>query len=201
MIKKSMVIVMRNLYRRGLISVLSGNISVRIPNTDHIWITPSGIYKAKIRAQDLVKIDLNGNIIEGCYKPSIEWRMHVAVYKVRSDVSAIVHTHNPYVLILDLLGIDMDLSLLIESRHHVKGLAYIPEIEPGSEMLAKYVAEKASTGIDILILKRHGVVTLGRDIYEAQALTEILEDLAKVQLYTSIIKTLMNIVKMSYKPP
>ncbi|MEM4908852.1 MAG: class II aldolase/adducin family protein, partial [Ignisphaera sp.] len=107
LIKQDIVTVMRNLYRRGLISALSGNISVRVPGTEYIWITPSSIYKAEIKTDDMIKMDLNGNIIEGHHKPSSEWRFHVAIYKSRPDIAAVVHTHNPNVLILDLLDIKL----------------------------------------------------------------------------------------------
>lgn len=196
LIKQDIVTVMKNLYRRNLISALSGNISVRIPNTNFIWITPSGIYKAEIRTDDLIKIDLNGNILEGHHRPSSEWRFHVAIYKARPDINVVVHTHNPNILILDILGIDLDPNLLIESRLFIKGIAYIPEAEPGSEELAKLIAEKVVTGVNALVLRKHGVVALGRNLYEAETIAETLEDLAIVQLSTLIIKTLMDITRI-----
>ncbi|MEM1541302.1 MAG: class II aldolase/adducin family protein [Ignisphaera sp.] len=195
LIKQDIVTVMRNLYRRGLISALSGNISVRVPGTEYIWITPSSIYKAEIKTDDMIKMDLNGNIIEGHHKPSSEWRFHVAIYKSRPDIAAVVHTHNPNVLILDLLDMKLDPKLLIESKFYIKGIEYVAEAEPGSEELAKNVAEKVSKNVNALILKKHGVVSLGTNIYEAETIAETIEDLAIVQLNTLFVKLLIDISK------
>jgi L-fuculose-phosphate aldolase len=94
-IREDIVNVMRNLYRRGLVSALSGNASIRVPGTNCIWITPSGIFKGGLTVDDLVKIDLEGNVVEGFRKPSSEWRFHVAIYKSRPDINAVIHAHNP----------------------------------------------------------------------------------------------------------
>jgi len=192
LIKQDIINVMKNLHRRNLISALSGNVSVRVPRTNYIWITPSGLHKAELKRDDLVKMDLNGNIVEGHHKPSTEWRFHVAIYRARPDIQAIIHSHNPTVLILDSLDIRLDPSLLIEARYYIKGIAYVPEAEPGSEELAKYVAESVSTGINAVILRKHGVVALGKNIYEAETIAETLEDLAQFQLYTTILRHLLN---------
>lgn len=193
LVKQDIVVVMRNLYRRNLISALSGNLSVRLPGTNYLWITPSGLHKAELKVDDLVKIDLDGNIVEGHHKPSSEWRFHVAIYKTRSDIYAIAHTHNPAVQILDLLDIKLDPSILIESKYYIKGIAYVPEAEPGSIELAKHVAEAVAPGVNAVILRRHGVVAIGRNIYEAETVAEALEDLALIQLYTITMKTLLGI--------
>lgn len=195
LIKQDIVKVMRNLYRRNLISALSGNLSVRVPGTNHIWITPSGLHKARLKVYDLVKMDLDGNIIEGRHRPSSEWKFHISIYKVRPDVYAIVHTHNPAVLILDLLDVKLDPDILIESKYYIKGIAYIPEAEPGSIELAKHIAEAVSSNINAVILRKHGVVALGKNLYEAETIAEALEDLALTQLYVVIIRALINISK------
>ena len=195
LIKQDIVAVMRNLYRRNLISALSGNLSVRLPGKDQIWITPSGLHKGELRTDDLIKIDFNGNVLEGHHKPSTEWKFHVAIYKARPDVYAVIHTHNPSVLVLDLLGIELDPGLLIESKYYVKGVAYVPEEEPGSEELAKHVAQAALKGANAIILRKHGVVSLGKNLYEAETVAEVLEDIAQAQLNTMVFKLLLELVR------
>lgn len=195
LIKQDIITVMRNLYRRNLISALSGNLSVRLPGTNYVWITPTGLHKAELKVDDLVKINLDGDIIEGHHKPSSEWRFHVAIYKARQDVFAVIHTHNPTVLVLDLLDISLDPNLLIESKYYIKSIVYVPEAEPGSEELAKHVTEKVSTDVNVIILRKHGVVSLGRNLYEAETVAEALEDLAQIQLYTLTLKMLMTLTK------
>ncbi|MEM4848814.1 MAG: class II aldolase/adducin family protein, partial [Ignisphaera sp.] len=179
------------------ISALSGNLSVRLPGTNYIWITPTGLHKAELKVDDLVKINLDGDVVEGHHRPSSEWRFHVAIYRARPDVFAVIHTHNPAVLVLDLLDINLDSSLLIESKYYIKGVAYVPEAEPGSEELAKHVADIVSTGVNAIILRKHGVISLGRNLYEAETVAEALEDLAQIQLHTLMLKMLMNLAKNS----
>jgi L-fuculose-phosphate aldolase len=190
MIKEDILTVMRNLYRRGLVSALTGNVSVRIPQTDVFWITPSGIFKGGLKADDLIKMNIYGNIIEGRNKPSSEWRFHAAIYRVRPDVNAVIHAHNPVVLALNIAGIRLDLSLLSEVMIFVKGIEYVPYVEPGTEELARMVAEKALLGVNVVVLERHGIIAMGRNIYEAQTIAESIEDLATVQLMSNLVKFL-----------
>ena len=189
-IREDILTVMRNLYRRGLVSALTGNVSARVPGTDMFWITPSGIFKGGLKVEDLIKMDVNGNVIDGRNRPSSEWRFHAAIYRIRQDVNAVIHAHNPVVLALNTAGVRLDLSLLSEVMAFVKGVEYIPYVEPGSEELAKLVAEKASLGVNIVVLEKHGVVTMGRNIYEAETIVESIEDLATVQLMSRLVRFL-----------
>ncbi|ADM28371.1 class II aldolase/adducin family protein [Ignisphaera aggregans DSM 17230] len=182
-VRRDIVIVTRNLYRRGLVSALTGNVSARcLNNPACFWITPSGIFKGGLRPEYLVKLDLDGNILEGFFRPSIEWRFHAAIYRVRQDVNAVIHAHNPLVNALALAGIKLDVSMLSEVEVFVKGVEYIEYIPPGSVELAKAVGDKASTGVNAIILEKHGIIALGRDIYEAETIAEALEDLALAHL-------------------
>jgi len=182
-VRRDIVRVTRNLYRRGLMSALTGNVSARcLDNSTCFWITPSGIFKGGLRPKYLVKLDLDGNILEGFFRPSIEWRFHATIYRVRQDVNAVIHTHNPLVNALTLTGIKLDVSMLSEVKIFVKGVEYVEYIPPGSIELAKAVGDKASTGVNAIILEKHGIIALGKDIYEAETIAEILEDLALAHL-------------------
>jgi L-fuculose-phosphate aldolase len=192
-IREDIVNVMRNLYRRGLVSALSGNASIRVPGTNCIWITPSGIFKGGLTVDDLVKIDLEGNVVEGFRKPSSEWRFHVAIYKSRPDINAVVHAHNPVTVAFSLSGLRLDESLLSEVMYFIKRIEYIPLVEPGTETLAKLVADRVSRGSNAIILERHGVIGVGKDIYEAEMIVESLEDLANVQLLSGLIRFLFSL--------
>jgi L-fuculose-phosphate aldolase len=192
-IREDIVNVMRNLYRRGLVSALSGNASMRVPGTNCIWITPSGIFKGGLTVDDLVKIDLEGNVVEGFRKPSSEWRFHVAIYKSRPDINAVIHAHNPVTVAFSLSGLRLDESLLSEVMYFIKRIEYIPLVEPGTETLAKLVADRVSRGSNAIILERHGVIGVGKDIYEAEMIVESLEDLANVQLLSGLIRFLFSL--------
>jgi L-fuculose-phosphate aldolase len=95
--KKALVNCVKDLYRMGFTSPVSGNHSIKIENTKWMWITPSGVPRYNLREEDLVKVNLKTGRTLGKLKPSIEWYMHLSIYK-KSKVNAIVHTHSPYTL-------------------------------------------------------------------------------------------------------
>ncbi|MEM1560251.1 MAG: class II aldolase/adducin family protein [Ignisphaera sp.] len=179
-IKNDICKVMRNLFSRGLVSALGGNVSARIPNSKEFWITPSGIYKGELVPDDLIKLDLDGNIVDGFGRPSIEWPIHAAIYRVRQDVNAVVHAHNPVTLGLALAGIGLK-PITVEAVMVLRRIEIVPFAFPGTDQLAKLVAEKAALGTRALILQNHGIIAMGANLYEAEAVAETLEEVAMAQ--------------------
>jgi len=179
-IKRDICKVMKNLFNRGLVSALGGNVSARIPGSNEFWITPSGIFKGELNPDDLVKLDLDGNIIEGFLRPSIEWPMHAAIYRVRPDVNAVVHAHNPFTLGLALAGVGLK-PISVEAVMVLRRVEIVPFAFPGTDQLAKLVAEAASKGARAIILQNHGIVALGANLYDAEAVAETLEEVAIAQ--------------------
>ena len=90
----------------GFTSPVSGNHSIRIQNKKWMWITPSGIPRYNLQEEDLVRVHLETGKTLGRLKPSIEWYMHVSIYKKLEKVNAIVHTHSPYTLDIAVSVID-----------------------------------------------------------------------------------------------
>ncbi|AAL63990.1 class II aldolase/adducin family protein [Pyrobaculum aerophilum] len=175
------------LYNRGHLTLLSGNVSVVVGEL--LIVTPTSYPKPFLEPGDLVWINFNGEVVRGSRKPTSEWRMHVAIYKRRSDVRAVVHTHD---VLPVLLADRIDASLLSEAEAYLgSGISIVPYLPPGTAELAEAVAaalEKAN----VAILKRHGVVAVGRDLAEAVNRIEVVADLAKATFY----KTLMDIVEL-----
>ncbi|MCX8167549.1 MAG: class II aldolase/adducin family protein [Ignisphaera sp.] len=185
-IKNDICKVMRNLFNRGLISALGGNVSARIPNSKEFWITPSGIFKGELTLDDLVKLDLEGNVVEGFGRPSIEWPVHAAIYRVRPDVNAVVHAHNPVTLGLALAGISLR-PITVEAVMVLRRIEVVPFAFPGTDQLAKLVAEKAALGTRALILQNHGIIAMGANLYEAEAVAETLEEVAMAQFVAMVL--------------
>ncbi len=172
--------VMKTLYDRGLVSALGGNVSARIPGSDNIWITPSGVFKGDLKPDDLVKISLDGDVIEGFMRPSVEWPMHTAIYRVRPDINAVIHAHNPITTGLALAGVELK-PITVEAVVTLRNVPVVPFAYPGTDELAKLVAERVK-GVRALILQNHGVVALGYNLVEAEAIVETLEEVAITQL-------------------
>ncbi len=179
-LKEEICDVMKNIFQRGYVSALGGNVSARIPGSSEFWITPSGVFKGGLRPEDLVKVDLNGKVLEGSRRPSSEWRAHAAVYKIRPDVNAIVHAHNPITMGLIAAGYELK-PVLSEAVIVLRRIEIVPFAFPGTEELARLVAEKAASGANALILKNHGILALGSNLREAEAIAETIEEVAIAQ--------------------
>jgi L-fuculose-phosphate aldolase len=177
--------VMKTLYDKGLVSALGGNVSARIPGSDSIWITPSGVFKGDLKPDDLIKISLDGDVIEGFMRPSVEWPMHTAIYRVRPDINAVIHAHNPITTGLALAGIELK-PITVEAVVTLRSVPVVPFAYPGTDELAKLVAERVK-GVRALILQNHGVVALGYNLVEAEAIVETLEEVAITQLVAILV--------------
>ena len=180
---RDVIEVMRILYDKSLITVLSGNASVKCG--EGFLITPSGVPKHKI--SQLTFVDLNDLSWRGP-KPSIEYRMHAFIYK-NSDARAVVHAHNPLtVLLADLHEEALDPSLYVESRYAIRKIAVVERLEAGSLELAEAVGRKVREGADLVVLKGHGVIAWGNDAYDALNKVEAIEYVARLQLHEKCLK-------------
>ena len=168
--------VMRVMYQKGMITVLSGNASMRI--SDKLFcITPSSVPKHKISQLALVDLDtLNWS----GPKPSIEYRMHALIYK-NTDAKAVVHAHSPWTVLAAELGLELDPQRYVESKYAIRNVAKVPPLEAGSWDLARAVAEKAREA-DAIILEGHGAIAYGKDPWDTLNKLEALEYLAKLEV-------------------
>ncbi len=95
-IQSQLVQTAQRAYREKMFAATSGNLSVFDRESGKIYITPGSFPYEKMTPEDIMAIDLDGNILEGKHSPSSEWRMHAAIYRADKRVNAIVHTHSPY---------------------------------------------------------------------------------------------------------
>jgi L-fuculose-phosphate aldolase len=171
----------KELYDKGLVKGTSGNISARIPGTDTFLIKPSRTCLGKLKPEELVLVDLEGNKISGKREVSAETPMHAAIYKARRDVQAVVHTHAPTATAFGIAGKEI-LPFQIEMFMLLpKGVPIVPFKQPGSKALAEAVQKKMAD-YDAVILENHGIVTVGSTLEAACSLNEMVEEAAKIQL-------------------
>lgn len=181
-----------NLYNKNLISGKSGNISKRIRGAsgDFIAITPTLKSLSGLEPEDIVLVDLDGNLLSNG-KPSSEINMHLAIYKKREDINAIVHTHAPY---------STGFSFSNKKIKRLEGFGeikkpFLPSIEyqkPGSEELAINACEGIGDD-DVLILKNHGVICVGENLKEAESLAIFVEESAKTQFISLMLNSVEDI--------
>ena len=187
--KKTLVNCVKDLYRMGFTSPVSGNYSIRIQDKKWMWITPSGIPRCNLQEEDLVRVHLETGKTLGRLKPSIEWYMHVSIYKKLGKVNAIVHTHSPYTLGIAISEIDKFHHIIEEAMIVVGNPAIIPNKPSGSTELANIVSEAYGQGgekLRAVIIKNHGVVAVGSNIHQARAVVEALEEWAKILTISKI---------------
>lgn len=173
---------MKNLHARGLITGSGGNASVRIKGTREMLITPSALYKGDLKPGSIVKMDLEGNVLDGA-KPSIEWHFHAAIYRRRDDVNAVIHTHSPMTMGLALAGKKIE-PITAEA---VVMLGDVPILEfkySGTGELGGLVGENIP-GHSALILQNHGVIAVGFDLVGALTVAEVLEEVSTMTFVAS----------------
>ncbi len=176
---------MRRLYERQLTSCSSGNISARWDEA-RIAITPSQTDKGLLRAEDIGWVDMDGRSLDPSKKLSMETEMHLAVYRVRPDVGAIVHAHPPYATGFAVSQTPLDVALTGESFAVLGEPVLAPYALMGSVTLAENVARAAQKG-DVILMENHGVLTVGKDLYQAYDRMEIVEFAARIQLITKVL--------------
>jgi L-fuculose-phosphate aldolase len=177
----------KDLYTMGYTSPVSGNHSIRLKNKSWMLITPSGIPRYEMKEKDLVKVNLQTEKIVGFRKPSIEWHMHALIYKRISTINAIIHTHSPYTLGI-AISAEKFLHIIEEAKIVVGDPVVIANKPSGSIALANIVSRifESEKNVRAIIIRNHGVVTVGKDIHQARAVVEALEEWAKILTVSKI---------------
>lgn len=185
-LKSELVRISRRCYDRQMICAAGGNISCRVPGENAMFIKGSGSAFSDMTEEDVVKVDLEGNMIEGTKKLSKEWKFHAGIYKERPDVMAVIHIHPPF-----STAVASNLSELpLVTNHSKVYLKHVPTINvapSGSDELAEYVVTEFEDSERVAILmKEHGIVTVGGTLKQAFYLAEMVEDTAKIALFSKL---------------
>ena len=175
----------RILFDKGFVASNDGNLSVRI-SEEVILTTPTGVSKGFLKPDMLVKLNLQGDVLEGTLEPSSELKMHLRVYSERQDVRAIVHAHPPYATTYAIAGIPLNQAMMPEA---VIALGTVPIVEygtPSTEEIPNAVAHYIHS-YHALLLENHGALTWGKDLFSAYFLMESLEFVAKVNFNVKLL--------------
>ena len=179
--KKELVEYGKKMSAEGLSSGTSGNLSIYLKEEGVVLITPSGIGYFDTEPEDIVVMDLEGNIVEGSRKPSSEWHLHTLFYKNKPEARAVVHTHSKYCTTLSTL------RMPIKAVHYVIADAGTDEVpcapyrRYGTEELAKVAVEIAGKS-NAVLLANHGIVVCGKNLKSAYGLAKGMEYVAEIQV-------------------
>jgi L-fuculose-phosphate aldolase len=167
----------RRLLAEGLVARTWGNVSVRV-DADHMLITPSGRAYEGMRPEDIVPVNLRTGDYDGALKPSSEGKLHAEIYRTRSEIHAVIHTHQ------------MNASTVAAARREVPPiLDDMVQIIGPTVRVADYalpstnkivrVTVKALRGRMAALMANHGAVCLGRNLDEAFVVCQVLEKACK----------------------
>ncbi|MBF0297928.1 MAG: class II aldolase/adducin family protein [Oligoflexia bacterium] len=181
-LKKQIVDVAKLMYKNGYIAANDGNVSVLLDDGT-IVTTPSGVSKGMLTPEALVIINKNGEKISGGTslnsKPSSEIKMHLKVYELRSDIKAVVHAHPPITTAFSVANIRLSDCILPETIFTLGNIKITEYATPTTEAVPKSI-EKSIIDNDVIILTRHGSLTVGDSLMDAYLKLESLEHTAKI---------------------
>ena len=177
----------KKLIDRRLTTGSGGNISVYNREKNLVAISPSGLDYYETTPEDIVILDMDGNLVEGKHRPSSEAGMHLAFYKNRADVSGIVHTHSKFATAIACMGWELPAVhyLIGMAGHRVKCTGYATY---GSDELAKKALETIGDS-NAVLLANHGLIALGEDVDRAFSTAEHLEFVSEVYYLTKTLGT------------
>jgi L-ribulose-5-phosphate 4-epimerase len=163
--------------KNRLVTWTGGNVSARDPETGLVVIKPSGIRYEELRPEHHVVVNLQGNVVEGTLKPSSDTASHLYIYRHRPDVNGVVHTHSPYATAFAALGRPIPVYLTAMGDEFggpipCAGFALI-----GDEKIGQQVVEHIGSSPAVL-LKQHGVFTVGPTAEAAVKAAVMVEDVA-----------------------
>jgi L-ribulose-5-phosphate 4-epimerase len=168
--------------RNDLVRWTGGNVSGRDPESGLVVIKPSGVKYPDLRPEHLVVLDVDGKIVEGNLSPSSDTASHLYIYRRRPDVGGVVHTHSPYATAFAAVGKPIPVYLTAIADEFggpipVGGFALI-----GGEEIGKVVVESIGSSPAVL-LKNHGVFTIGKNAEAAVKAAVMTEDVARAVWY------------------
>ena len=165
----------------GLTIGTAGNISICDRENNRMVISPSGIPYDQTKPEDIVVMDLQGNVLEGENKPSSEHELHAVIYRNRADLSAVVHTHSMYCTTLACMGKPLVSVHYALADAHVDTIPLVDYHTFGTVELANAVAKGLEGPTHGLLLANHGMVACGDTIRSAYGLALTMEWCAQVQ--------------------
>ena len=183
--KKAILDIGQRMYLRGFVAANDGNISIRTGENE-VWATPTGVSKGFMKKKMLVKVDLEGKVLEGSRKPSSELKMHLRAYRENPELQSVCHAHPPICTSFSIAGIPLDKPILAEAVITLGCVPVAPYAELGSEEVPESIAPYCHTHNGVL-LANHGVVTWAEDACAAYYRLESMEYYAKILLLTDKI--------------
>ena len=167
----------KKLDRYGLVTLSGGNVTLRMP-TGEILVTPSGMIYEVMVPEDVLVMDIEGNIIEGERKPSVDTVALLYILKHMPEVNAVIHTHQPYATGVGLVTEELPCNLTTLANATRGAVKVCPYSSAASEQMGIEAVENMGDKLAV-ILKHHGVIGVGDSLKQALCACVYLEEAAK----------------------
>jgi L-ribulose-5-phosphate 4-epimerase len=172
----------KELPKNGLVVWTGGNVSAIVRSAGHVIIKPSGVFFDDLTPESMVVADLEGKVVEGKLKPSVDLGVHLYVYRHRPDVGGICHTHAPYATSFALLGKAIPAALTPLAHLLGRDVPCSRYVQPASDETGKAIVETAAGGMAVLI-DRHGPFTLAATPMDSVKIAAQVEEAARTIHY------------------
>lgn len=184
-LRQEIVAIGKQVYQKGWVAANDGNISVRLDD-GRILCTPANVSKGMMNVDDLIVCDCQGTKLAGRLERTSEIAMHLTIYKIRPDVSAVLHAHPPVATGFAVAGRALDLALLPEV---VIGLGCVPLAKyglPGTPELTEGMLDLIPK-YDAILMANHGCVAYGSSSQQAFFRMEVVEHYARITLVAELL--------------
>ena len=182
--KAEIVRITQTMYRSGMINLFEGNVSMRVG--DVMLLTPSQQDKGQMTPDMIIELDLNGNVLyapEGL-RPSVEYRMHAAAYRMRPDIRAVVHNHSACATAYAMAGKPIASDAFLELNLLFGQVPVVPYGMLGTEAIYAGM-EPLLQDYHVVLLENHGLLAVGPDLTTAYSRAEAAEKMAKILILTN----------------
>ena len=182
--KAEIVRITQTMYRSGMINLFEGNVSMRVG--DVMLLTPSQQDKGQMTPDMIIELDLNGNVLyapEGL-RPSVEYRMHAAAYRMRPDIRAVVHNHSACATAYAMAGKPIASDAFLELNLLFGQVPVVPYGMLGTEAIYAGM-EPLLQDYHVVLLENHGLLAVGSDLTTAYSRAEAAEKMAKILILTN----------------
>lgn len=175
--KKEVINAGVKLDRYGLIALSGGNVSLKV-DKDRVLVTPSGMIYEELEIDDIILMDLTGKVIEGTRKASVDTKALLYIYNNMPEINAVIHTHQPYATALGLVEEEFKCNLTTLANATKGSVNVCPFSSAASEQMGIEAVENLNGKLAV-ILKNHGVITVGNSLKQALYSCVYLEEAAK----------------------
>ncbi len=167
----------RLIFERKYVVANDGNISIRMNN--RIFISAAGACKGRLTEKSIVSVNIDGEYSPSSFHPTSEINIHLAIYRNRHKIGAIIHAHPPYATSFAVAGIAIPVKILPEAFLTLKNIVLVNYGTPTTQELFKSIEPYLSNS-NVFLLANHGTLTSGKTLWEAFYNLEILENTAQV---------------------